>query len=303
MMIVGNGFNLGAALGGFVAAWLIPNFGWRSVFYFGGAVPLVVAILMIFFLPESLQLMVLRGADSKKIAKALKPIHAAAPAGDNVEYVIREEKKGGVPVVHLFSGGRALVTVLLWLVFFLNLLNLYLLSSWLPTIVTASGYTTSTAVLVGTTLQAGGAIGGIVLAFFIARVGLIRSLWVGFAVAAFCVASIGQPGLAPALMFVVVFVAGWGILGGQTNLNSLAASYYPTYLRSTGVGWCLGIGRTGAIVGPLFAGELMRRNWPNQQLFMAAASLALLATVVMFSLNWLIKPTKEVGKASAVMVH
>jgi AAHS family 4-hydroxybenzoate transporter-like MFS transporter len=304
MVLIGNGFNLGAALGGFMAAWLIPNFGWRSVFYFGGAVPLVIAVLMVFFLPESLQLMVLRGDSSRKIAKALNRANPGANADENAEYVVREENKGGVPVVHLFSSGRGVVTVLLWVVFFLNLLNLYLLSSWLPTLVSALGYNTRTAVLVGTMLQAGGTIGGFVLAVAVARLGLIPLLTAGFAVAAVCIALIGQVGASVGLMFVVVFIAGWGILGGQNSLNALAGSYYPTYLRSTGMGWCLGIGRTGAIVGPLFAGELIRRNLPQSQLFLAAASLAALATVIIFTLKYLIKPAKaEVASGKEVLAH
>jgi MFS transporter, AAHS family, 4-hydroxybenzoate transporter len=304
MLIVGNGFNLGAALGGFMAAWLIPTFGWRAVFYFGGAVPLVIAFLMLFFLPESLQLMVLRGHDRRKIAKGLKKLNPATSADEHTEYVVREEKKEGVPVVYLFSGGRAAVTILLWFAFFLNLLNLYLLSSWLPTLISALGYTTSTAVLVGTMLQAGGAIGGFLLAAVVARVGLTPALTVGFALAAFCIAMIGQVGASIGMMFVVVFVAGWGILGGQNALNTLAGGYYPTYLRSTGMGWCLGIGRFGAIVGPLFAGELIRRNWPQSQLFLAASSLALLATFVLLVLRVLMKPAKqEMAAGKEVMAH
>src|SRR5207249_11831936 len=96
MMLVGNGFNLGAALGGFMAAWLIPNFGWRSVFYFGGAVPLVIALVMIFFLPESLQFMVLQGKDPSRIRKWLERIAPSASRQDRVEYVTREEKRAGV---------------------------------------------------------------------------------------------------------------------------------------------------------------------------------------------------------------
>src|SRR5262249_32388473 len=110
MLLVGNGFNLGAALGGFMAAWLIPSFGWRSVFYFGVAVPLVICVLMIFFLPESLQLMVLRGTDRRKITQSVKRFNPAAPVDENTEYVVNEEKKGGVPAVHLFSNGRGTVT-------------------------------------------------------------------------------------------------------------------------------------------------------------------------------------------------
>jgi AAHS family 4-hydroxybenzoate transporter-like MFS transporter len=304
MIVVANGFNLGAALGGFMAAWLIPNFGWRSVFYFGGAVPLVICILMIFFLPESLQLMVMRGTDRRKIAQAVKKFDPAARVDENTEFVVKEEKKGGVPVMHLFSSGRGVVTVLLWCVFFLNLLNLYLLASWLPTLVSQLGYVTSTAVLVGTMLQAGGTIGGFLFPVITARAGLTPTLTLGFGVAALCIAGIGQFGATLGLLFLVVFFAGWGILGGQNGLNALAGSYYPTYLRSTGMGWCLGIGRIGAIIGPLFAGALIRRNLPQSQLFLAAASLALLEMVVIFTLKFMIKPTKEdVAAAKEAMAH
>ena len=300
MMIVANGFNVGAAFGGFLAAWLIPNFGWRSVFYFGGAVPLVIAVLMFFMLPESLQFLVLQGKKLHKVARWLKRIDPAVAPSPGTQYVVREEKKGGVPFVHLFYEGRALVTILLWTVFFLNLLNLFLLASWLPTVVSAAGYVTSTAVLVGTTLQVGGMLASFVMAAFIRRLGIIPVLIAGFVIGCVSIALIGQVAASLGLLFLVVFLAGWGVVGNQGTLNALAATYYPTYLRSTGVGWCLGIGRVGAIVGPLFAGELMRRNWANQQLFLAAASLALIATAVMVSLRWMIKPGKTVPTASEV---
>ena len=302
MMHVGNGFNFGAALGGFIAAWLIPNFGWRSVFYFGGGVPLVIALVMIFFLPESLQFMVLQGKDPSRIRKWLKRVAPSASRRDRVEYVTREEKRAGVPVVHLFSEGRGLVTVLLWGVYFLNLLNLFLLSSWLPTLVSSAGYSTATAVLAGSMLQAGGALGCLALAPFIGRIGLIPSLTVGFAISAVSIVLIGLPGISLLVLFAVIFIAGCGILGGQVAMNALAGVYYPTYLRSTGVGWCLGIGRIGAIVGPLFAGELIRRHWPNQQLFLAAGCVVLIATAIMFSLRWLIKTEQKVERGS-VLAH
>jgi MFS transporter, AAHS family, 4-hydroxybenzoate transporter len=302
MMHVGNGFNFGAALGGFIAAWLIPNFGWRSVFYFGGAVPLVIAFLMFFFLPESLQFMVIQGQNPSKIRKWLKRVDMSAPTGERVQYVTREEKRSGVPVIHLFSEGRGPVTLLLWAVYFLNLLNLFLLSSWLPTLVSSAGYSGSTAVLAGAMLQAGGALGALAVAPIIGRVGLVGSLTVGFTMAAVCIALIGQPGTSLPFLFTVIFLAGWGILGGQVAMNALAGVYYPTYLRSTGVGWCLGIGRIGAIVGPLFAGELIRRQWPNNQLFLAAASFVVIAAAIMFSLRRLIRPEQKIPTDS-VMAH
>jgi MFS transporter, AAHS family, 4-hydroxybenzoate transporter len=305
MLFVGNGFNLGAAVGGFMAAWLIPNFGWRSVFYFGGLVPLFICVLMIFFLPESLHLMVLRGTDRRKITKAVKKFNPAAPVDENTEYFVKEETKGGVPAVHLFTNGRGVVTTLLWVVFFLNLLNLYLLASWLPTLMSQLGYVTSTAVLVGAMLQGGGTIGGFLFPVITKRLGLTPMLTFGFGMATLCIAGVGQFGDTIGLMFVVVFFAGWGILGGQNGLNALAGSYYPTYLRSTGMGWCLGIGRIGGIVGPLFAGQLLKHNLPQSQLFLAAASLALLEMGIIFALRFIMKPPskEDIAAAREVLAH
>jgi AAHS family 4-hydroxybenzoate transporter-like MFS transporter len=95
------------------------------------------------------------------------------------------------------------------------------------------------------------------------------------------IALIGQPGLSVAVLFVVVFLAGWCVVGGQPGLNAFAATYYPTSLRSTGIGWCLGVGRIGAIVGPAVAGELLSLKWPVSWLFLAAAVPALISAVMM----------------------
>jgi AAHS family 4-hydroxybenzoate transporter-like MFS transporter len=292
MMSIGVGFTGGAALGGLISAWLIPAFGWRSVFYFGGAVPLLIALAMLVWLPESLQFMVLRGRSRDQISRWLRRIDAAAPAGAATEYVVPEENRGGVPVVHLFRDGRGVVTILLWVVNFMNLLNLYSLASWLPTVVRDRGYATSTAVLAGTLLQVGGTVGTIGLAWLIGRYRFIPVLTTSFAVACVSIATIGRPDITLATLFVLVFLAGWCVVGGQPGINALAGTYYPTYLRSTGVGWGLGVGRAGAIVGPVLGGEFMRRQWSSQDMFMAAALPAAVSAAVMFSLRWFMRNEK-----------
>jgi AAHS family 4-hydroxybenzoate transporter-like MFS transporter len=246
-----------------------------------------------------LQFLVLQGKKVYQVTKWLRRIDPGAPVSDTTVYVVREEKKGGILFVNLFHDGRAAATTLLWAVFFLNLLNLYLLSSWLPTLVATLGYSTSDAVLVGSTLQVGGVIGAFVNAALVRRLGIMTLLPLGLTVGCVSVALIGQLGYSLALLFIVVFLAGWGIPGSQGMLNTFAGTYYPTYLRSTGVGWCLGIGRTGAVIGPLFAGELLRRQWDNAHLFLAAASLALIAAAVIFSLRFVLKPTKVPQPAPA----
>lgn len=285
-MAITVGFTAGAAIGGFVAAALIPAFGWRSVFYFGGVVPLVITLAMIVWLPESLQFMVIHGAPRDRIRRWLAQIDPSMPAGD-VEFTVDEEKLQGAPVAHLFRGGRAAMTLLFWIVNFMNLLNLYSLASWLPTVVRDAGHSTSTAVLAGTVLQVGGTIGTFGLAWLVARGGFIPTLSASFALACLGIATLGQ-GLPLAPLFIVVFIAGWCVVGSQPGINAFEAEYYPTYLRSTGIGWGLGIGRAGAIVGPVLGGIAMDLRWPARDIFLAAALPALISAIATLSMRWAI---------------
>ncbi|HLK48448.1 MAG TPA: MFS transporter [Bryobacteraceae bacterium] len=307
MIVVGNGFTLGAAIGGFVAFWLIPRFGWRSVFFFGGAVPLVIGLFMLFLLPESLQFLALHGKDPQKLRKWIRRINPSAPGDGRTQYVVREERRQGVSFVQLFHQGYALRTVLLWTVYFMNLLNLYFLSSWLPTVATplvkAAGISGAYALLLGTALQIGGVLGSLILGLLVNRFGFVSILTTFFVTAALCIANIGLPGLSLVLLFVIVFVAGMGIVGGQSAVNALAATLYPTDLRSTGVGAGLGIGRIGSIVGPTVAGILLSLKWTTHQLFLAAAVPALIAAVVMIGMRWIIKANTRAENKTEVLVH
>jgi AAHS family 4-hydroxybenzoate transporter-like MFS transporter len=276
MMTITVGFTAGAAFGGLVAAWLIPRFGWRAVFYFGGGIPLIVAAAMSLWLPESLQLLVLRG--KRDAARALlRRIDPALP--EDVEPVVAERAERGLPARHLFLAGRAPGTLLLWLVNFMNILLVYTLANWLPTVVRDAGHSTRTAVLVGTTLQVGGTLGTLAFARMIAGRSFIPVLSASFAVACLTLALIGPALPAVAVLTAVVFVAGWCTIGAQPGLNALSATFYPTSLRSTGVGWGLGVGRLGAIAGPMIAGALIGRQWSGTSLFYAAAVPAALAVV------------------------
>lgn len=288
IMIVGAGFTAGAALGGFIAAALIPLHGWQSVFYFGGVIPLVLAAVMIVALPDSIPLLVIRGRSRKAVVGWLNRIDPSLRVTEATELVVREEPKAEVPILHLFRDGRATATLLIWVVNFMNLLNLYSLASWLPTVVRDAGYSASTAVLVGTVLQVGGTIGTFGLAWLVARGGFVKVMGATFALACISVGLIGQPGLSLTVLFVVVFVAGWCVVGSQPGLNALSGTYYPTAMRSTGVGAGLGIGRIGAIVGPAIGGQFMAAQWATRDMFLAAAVPALISAGAMFSLRFVI---------------
>ncbi len=184
-------------------------------------------------------------------------------------------------------------TVLLWVINFMNLLNLYFLASWLPTVANQAGYGIGTSVLVGTMEQLAGMVGGFTLGFLLQRFGFVGVLTTCFALAAVTIAMIGQPGLSLTMLFVVVFLAGYGVAGGQSALNAMSATYYPTELRATGIGAALGIGRIGAIIGPVVGGILMGRHLPTQKLFLVAAVPAVVSAIVMVGMHWVLKEQKQ----------
>src|SRR5262245_50951876 len=266
VLVVTNGFNLGAVVGGVVSAWLVRDYGWRTVFYVGGVIPIAIGLLMAFRLPESLQFLVLRGGRSSKIAACVKRIDKSIPVDAQTQFVVPEGKAGGVSILRLFSEGRAMGTALLWIINFMNLLNLYFMAGWIPTIVSSS-YSVTASQLVGTVLQVGGVIGTFAFSWLIGRLGFIPVLATAFTTACISIALIGQPGLSLVLLFSVVFAAGFCVVGGQGAVNALSATFYPTNIRSTGVGAGLGVGRVGAIVGPYVAGALVSAQWTPREIF------------------------------------
>jgi AAHS family 4-hydroxybenzoate transporter-like MFS transporter len=238
------GFSLGAAVGGFVAAAIIPSFGWPSVFLVGGSAPIVIAIAAFTWLPDS--------------TRAVST---------------------GFPVAQLFTEGRGVATVLIWVVYFTNLLNLYFLNSWLPTIINDSGVPVGTAIRLTALFQIGGIGGAIVIAWMLYR-------WFSFWVLAACylwaaiaVFFIGAAGASPLMLGLAISAAGLGIIGGQNGGHAVTAGFYPTQIRSTGVGWALGVGRIGSITGPVLGGWLLAQGTAVERVFWTAAIPALIATL------------------------
>ena len=285
MMLVSCGYTIGAVVGGLLSAALISAYGWRSVFWAGGIIPLVMAVLMYLRMPESLQFLVVHGKRLEHVGESLRRIDPTVRIDRDTQYVVPEPKGKGAPVAELFRHGRAKTTLLLWGVNFMNLLNLYFLSSWLPTITASAGLSTTNAVLVGTALWIGGVTGTVLMGPVIDRIGFYRVLVPSFLVAAVTIVLIGRPGLSLSSMFVVVLVTGFCIIGSQPAVNALAATYYPTAERSTGIGWSLGIGRFGSIVGPVLGGILIQRQWANAEIFIAVAVPAAISALMLFLMS------------------
>lgn len=274
MMLVSCGYTVGGVVGGLISAALIPTFGWRSVFVVGGVIPLLISAAMWLRMPESIQFLVAKKGDGARIRRNLALVAPGLHLPDDAHFVLHEAARTtGAPFVALFQEGRARVTLLLWLINFANLLDMYFLSNWLPTVMREAGYSTQNAVLAGTTLWIGGTVGTLALGRIIDRVGLIPVLMATFMIAIVSTALIGNPVATASLGIIIalIFLSGFAIVGGQPALNALAATYYPTSLRSTGIGWSLGVGRVGSVIGPVLGGYLMHLQWSQSQLFMAAA--------------------------------
>jgi AAHS family 4-hydroxybenzoate transporter-like MFS transporter len=291
VMIMFCGFSVGAALGGLLAAAIIPQFGWRSVFVVGGVAPLLLVPILALRLPESARFLALTGRANERVAELLCCINPKAGFAPATQFVVQEPGLAGVPVLHLFKSGRTIPTLLLWVVFFMSLLDLYLLSNWLPTVLNDLGASISTAAAVGSMLQVGGVVGTLVLGSVIDRFSF-RALALVYFIAVFAVAAIGELGHSIVFVTMAIFAAGFCIVGGQIAANALAANFYPTSIRATGVGWALGIGRVGSIVGPLVAGAILGMKLfglGTASIFMVAAAAALCASLAAFGLSRLIR--------------
>ncbi len=278
------GFSIGAAVGGAVSAWLIPEFGWRSVFLYGGALPLVLLPFLLFALPESVRFLALKGRDDG-VLKLLVRAFPNAGLHSGTHFMLSEPLAKGIPVFHLFRGGRALATVLIWILFFMSLLELFFLSSWLPTVVNDLGASVSMSAQLGGLFQWGGVIGTFALGSAMDKLAT-KALGYVYLFGVFTVASIGMVGHSIPLLAVAIFFAGLCIVGGQNCSNATAAAFYPTAMRSSGMGWAFGIGRIGSVIGPVIGGQLLALHWPVQDLFMAAAIPPAIAAIAGFCLRF-----------------
>jgi AAHS family 4-hydroxybenzoate transporter-like MFS transporter len=282
------GFPLGAALGGFVAAWMIPQWGWRSVLLAGGVVPLLLAVLLVLLLPESVRFLVARGASVARIRTQLARI---APGAANARsFVLTEpvsrdgQGQAGAPA----RTGLALVlsrpylvgTMMLWLAYFMGLVIFYSLINWLPLLLKDANFPPHTAALVAALFPLGG-IGAVLFGWLMDRYSANLVIACGFAATAACVFAIGQVPRDVAVLGAVIFLAGIVMNTAQASLPALAASYYPTRGRATGVAWMMGIGRFGGIAGSFLVAELARRAFGFTGTFAVVALAGVVAALAL----------------------
>jgi AAHS family 4-hydroxybenzoate transporter-like MFS transporter len=243
---------LGGAIPGLVAATLVPTHGWQILFALGGIVPIALAIIGIFTLPESIKFMALHESQRGKMENTIRVLDPNYVVPPNAKFVIEDEQQfPGFNPVYLFRQGLWLITPLLWLLFALNLMGYFFLLSWTPTLMAALKLPPSVGAMAGAMIQVGGTVGSLALARWFQRHQFF-AIAIVFVVAVPVVASIGYAGLtSTTALALATFFAGFCVLGIQTGINVVGALVYPTSLRANGSGWELGIGRVGSIIGPM----------------------------------------------------
>ena len=284
VVLMFSGFPLGALLGGIVSAQLVAGFGWSSVFWFGGILPLLLVPVLIYKLPESLPFLVRseKSENDDVLRRLVGKIRPDLQVSTSDKFYIPEAgvEKGNVK--QLFVRGRGLGTLMLWGIFFTNLLMFYFLISWLPTVLVDAGLPIKLAILAAVLLNAGSVFGGVILGRMVDARGPFGVLTVNYLFAAVFALLIGTTADQLYVVGFLVFCAGFCVGGGQLVANSLAATYYPTDIRSTGIGWSIGFGRMGAILGPVIGGGLISLQFDTQQLFVAVAIPGILAACAVF---------------------
>ena len=276
------GIPLGGIIGGVLASWLMPRYGWPAVYVAGGLAPLALLPLLWRVLPESISFLVSTG-DGARAAAILRRIDPQANV--SLKPTEADANTADFPVKALFEPGYAGDTLKLWAAFFTNLIAVYFLISWIPTLVVEAGFDMRYATWATVALNLGGAIGPLLLARLTARHGTRLMLPGILLLAAISVIITGRVGQSLPLLLTLVFCCGFFAFGAQISLNTLTAYIYPTRARSTGVGWALGIGRIGSILGPLVGGVLLQMKLGLPTYFLAFSTLLVAAAVAAFSIR------------------
>ncbi|MGH8423892.1 MAG: MFS transporter [Pseudomonas fluorescens] len=273
------GFNLGMAGGGFISAKLIPAFGWHSLLLIGGILPLILAVVLLFWLPESARYLVVRNRGTDKVRKTLAPIDPTVVAQAS-SFSVPEQKtvKARNVFAVIFSGTYSTGTLLLWLTYFMGLVIVYLLTRWLPTLMRDSGASMEQAAFIGALFQFGGVLSAVGVGWAMDRFNPHKVIGIFYLLAGVFAYAVGQSLGNITLLATLVLVAGMCVNGAQSAMPSLAARFYPTQGRATGVSWMLGIGRFGAILGAWMGATLLGLGWNFEQVLTALVIPAALAT-------------------------
>ena len=276
------GVSLGSMVAGLVANALLDGFGWQAVLWVGGLVPAIQVLVLAVLVPNTFDYLLNRKQDQNAALKLARRVDPTRAMPEGTRFATGTRGQSG-SVAELFKSGRTAGTLAIWISFACNLLVFYFIQSWLSLIIVQSGHSQKIALTATSVLVFGGVLSFLAIGPLMDRFTPYKVLCGYFLVGGGTVALLGSllSGSVPLIM-ASAFLVGFVVLGLQKGMNAICIYYYPTVMRSTGLGWGLGIGRLGAVAGPLVAGFLLEMHLPTAQLFYWAALPLLIACVAQF---------------------
>ncbi|WP_180106483.1 MULTISPECIES: MFS transporter [unclassified Acinetobacter] len=278
-----SGYAIGGMASALLGAWLVPVYGWKIMFYIA-IIPCLALPLIWKFLPESLMYLTSKHQTdtTRTIVSKIAPEQVLTTDTQFVLNEVSEEDKA--PLKALFQQGRSFSTFMFWIAFFMCLLMVYALGSWLPKLMIQAGYSLGASMIFLFALNIGGMVGAIGGGALADRFHIKKVLSIMFMCGALVLILLGfnSPQM---VLYTLIAVAGAATIGSQILLYTFVAQYYPTTVRSTGMGWASGIGRIGAIVGPVLTGALLTMNLPHQMNFLVIAIPGVVAALAIFMVN------------------
>jgi benzoate transport len=296
--LVQSGYPIGATIGGTIAAILIVQYGWRSVFIFGAICSALMIPMVLRFLPESLEYLITHrpknalGKINSLLSKLDQPTLQQLPESKK-----QIDKNNGL--LKVIAPELRASTLLLWCAFFMVMLSFYFVLSWTPTLLTEAGLRIEQGISGAVLMNIGGVIGGISLGYLTSRFSRYRLTAFFMTLCAIAMIGFGLLDNSLNLMLIVGFVIGYFVFGSMIGLYSIAPDLYHTSIRNTGMGWAIGIGRIGAIIGPSAAGFLLNRGWSGADCFIAFSLPLLVAMMAIITLNNLRKNQAATVAASS----
>lgn len=278
--VVFCGFTFGAAGGGFAASWLIPNFGWHAVLIVGGLLPLLITPVLFSGLPESVRFLLARNAPAAQIRLIVEKM-APGKILDGSRFTMQEKESRHSSIRLVTSRPYMLGSVMLWGGYFMGLFLVYLIGSWLPSLVKDMGMTVTQAALITAMYQAGGTVGSLFAGWMMDRFNANLALALIYFLGGITTVSIGYAPAHTLTLSLVAFSSGFCLNGANTGMNALSASYYPTHARATGSSWMHGVGRIGAILSAFVGAEMLSMGWNITQVFTSLAIPAVLTSAML----------------------
>ena len=278
-----SGYAIGGMASALLGSFLVVDYGWKIMFYIA-VIPLLALPLLWKFLPESLMFMTKKG-ETEKVRAVVHKIAPELNIPSTASFKLDEPVAGDeAPLRALFQQGRMFSTLMFWVAFFMCLLMVYALGSWLPKLMIQAGYSLGASMLFLFALNIGGMVGAIGGGVLADKFHLKPVLTIMFTVGAIALILLGYNS-PQAVLYGLIAIAGAATIGSQILLYTFVAQFYPAAVRSTGMGWASGIGRIGAIVGPVLTGALLTLELPHQMNFLVIAIPGVIAALAIFMVN------------------